>query len=251
MKLQKSALVTAMSVVIGITSFNAQAATFQNGDVLTIDAGRVITDAYGITRDVTGSFFGVDSNGNRLIQQHEKTALAQGTTGITIGQTTGVGASHSGAPLPGDTNEITAPWLFSGSTGSDQLTVATTGDTTNGLDMSGWTINYNGASYNMGGGSWDVPSCADPGTECSNAIFAEGVADISWSGVYGDSYILFYSATIPDLLSPEGIGPKYFLKLTGTVEQGLVPEVPVPAAVWLFGSGLLGLIGVMRRKKSA
>ena len=26
--------------------------------------------------------------------------------------------------------------------------------------------------------------------------------------------------------------------------------VPIPAAVWLFGSGLLGLIGVARRKKS-
>jgi hypothetical protein len=28
------------------------------------------------------------------------------------------------------------------------------------------------------------------------------------------------------------------------------PAVPVPAAVWLFGSGLLGLIGVARRSKS-
>lgn len=27
--------------------------------------------------------------------------------------------------------------------------------------------------------------------------------------------------------------------------------VPVPAAVWLFGSGLLGLVGIARRKKSA
>jgi len=27
-------------------------------------------------------------------------------------------------------------------------------------------------------------------------------------------------------------------------------EVPVPAAVWLFGSGLLGLVGVARRKKA-
>ena len=27
-----------------------------------------------------------------------------------------------------------------------------------------------------------------------------------------------------------------------------VPEVPVPAAAWLFGSGLLGLMGVARRK---
>ena len=30
-----------------------------------------------------------------------------------------------------------------------------------------------------------------------------------------------------------------------------VPSVPVPAAVWLFGSGLLGLIGVARRKAVA
>jgi hypothetical protein len=30
---------------------------------------------------------------------------------------------------------------------------------------------------------------------------------------------------------------------------GLAAPVPVPAAVWLFGSGLLGLVGVGRRKK--
>jgi len=30
-----------------------------------------------------------------------------------------------------------------------------------------------------------------------------------------------------------------------------VSPVPVPAAVWLFGSGLLGLIGIARRKKAA
>jgi hypothetical protein len=29
------------------------------------------------------------------------------------------------------------------------------------------------------------------------------------------------------------------------------PAVPIPAAVWLFGSGLLGLIGMARRKKAA
>ena len=32
--------------------------------------------------------------------------------------------------------------------------------------------------------------------------------------------------------------------------DGTVSVVPVPAAVWLFGSGLLGLIGVARRKKA-
>jgi len=29
-----------------------------------------------------------------------------------------------------------------------------------------------------------------------------------------------------------------------------VSAVPVPAALWLFGSGLLGLIGMVKRKKA-
>ena len=36
-----------------------------------------------------------------------------------------------------------------------------------------------------------------------------------------------------------------------TISADLPSEVPVPAAVWLFGSGLLGLVGVARRKKVA
>ena len=34
------------------------------------------------------------------------------------------------------------------------------------------------------------------------------------------------------------------------VTLGTLTAVPIPAAVWLFGSGLIGLIGVARRKKS-
>ena len=33
--------------------------------------------------------------------------------------------------------------------------------------------------------------------------------------------------------------------------NGVVSAVPVPAAVWLFGSGLIGLAGVARRRKAA
>jgi hypothetical protein len=39
--------------------------------------------------------------------------------------------------------------------------------------------------------------------------------------------------------------------LYGISQEIIVGAVPVPAAVWLFGSGLLGLIGVARRKKAA
>ena len=37
----------------------------------------------------------------------------------------------------------------------------------------------------------------------------------------------------------------------GTVVEVDVQVIPVPAAVWLFGSGLLGLVGIARRKKAA
>jgi len=33
-----------------------------------------------------------------------------------------------------------------------------------------------------------------------------------------------------------------------TITSTGIPAVPVPAAVWLFGSGLLGLVGIARRK---
>ena len=43
-------------------------------------------------------------------------------------------------------------------------------------------------------------------------------------------------------------GPFANSSVSYLVVEGVSP-VPVPAAVWLFGSGLLGLIGVARRKK--
>lgn len=37
----------------------------------------------------------------------------------------------------------------------------------------------------------------------------------------------------------------------GTFNPDVTPAVPIPAAIWLFGSGLLGIIGIARRKKAA
>ncbi len=43
---------------------------------------------------------------------------------------------------------------------------------------------------------------------------------------------------------------KSFELFAWAVHSGDVSAVPVPAAVWLFGSGLIGLLGVAKRKKS-
>ena len=52
---------------------------------------------------------------------------------------------------------------------------------------------------------------------------------------------------LPGLAMIDGAFPGFAANFNFTAPAA----VPVPAAVWLFGSGLLGLVGVARRKKSA
>ena len=75
----------------------------------------------------------------------------------------------------------------------------------------------------------------------------DGIAEITCNVDCGngDTYSLSYTATTGD--EPNGFGNlTYELYLTGTVSS-----VPIPAAAWLFCSGLLGLIGMARCKKVA
>lgn len=43
--------------------------------------------------------------------------------------------------------------------------------------------------------------------------------------------------------------PMAAIQPINTITVNVISEVPLPATVWLFGSGLLGLIGTMRRKE--
>jgi len=63
--------------------------------------------------------------------------------------------------------------------------------------------------------------------------------------VYGDSQ----NALATDGVTNYAMGPN---SLGGgvAIASFQVAAVPVPAAVWLFGSGLLGLMGIARRKKT-
>lgn len=227
----------------GAAAPGAMAANLYPYTVLTITTGVNVYDAEGNYANVaSGSWFAFDFNGNGNISGTEKSALSQGTTGLVIGVTTSPGASHPGPPVPGDANEITAPWLWFGNTGSDYLTIPVTGDTVSGLNMSGWTVTYNGSTINMGNGAW-------------GAGFSNGIGRLVWDGVDGHAYTLDYHASVP-FGDPGGFGGEpYALHLEGCVLG--TPEsvcAPVPEsstyAMMLAGLGLVGWGARRRRDRS-
>lgn len=218
-----------------MTVVGVQAAVLNVGDTLQITSGVATTDTNGNVTSVTGSWFGIDLSGNGTIGANEKAAIGQGTTGLVIGVTTTPGASHAGAPTAGDTNAIDAPWLWQTNTGSDYVTTPVTGSTTAGLDMSGWSITWNGAAVPMG-----TPLYA------WGAGFSAGIGNFVWDGIYSHTYSLDYHVAIPPADPSCFCFTAYALHL-----QGVVTPVPAPAAVWLLGSGLVGLVGVARRRKNA
>jgi len=78
-----------------------------------------------------------------------------------------------------------------------------------------------------------------------------------WTGnsdwVNGDNRILLLS-TGGNLMKSVTIQSQYGFSISAGIDQlkqtemsGLTPAVPLPATIWLLGSGLLGLIGVSRR----
>jgi hypothetical protein len=96
---------------------------------------------------------------------------------------------------------------------------------------------------------------------------AVGDSPTTWSGIGFDTLANdpatgnFTVATItlraaaPGTTSLEILSSSEFFSSTEqlfpTLLDGTVHVVPVPAAVWLFGSGLLGLIGVARKKAAS
>ena len=101
--------------------------------------------------------------------------------------------------------------------------------------------------YNVLGGSADSSIIT---THNANYDLFSNIQSISyWSATEyevdtGDAWVFFtengYQTT----------GSKDQIHYAWAVQSGDISAVPVPAAVWLFGSGLLGLIGVAKRKKA-
>ncbi len=112
------------------------------------------------------------------------------------------------------------------------------------------------APYNQTDTAANLSSYSVPG---DNGYFAEGTWSINLGGTpfvttgTVDSSVPFYFAGIASDYSTGVVTelPNVWkLTSTGQLTYAAPSAVPVPAAVWLFGSGLLGLVSVARRRKA-
>jgi hypothetical protein len=93
---------------------------------------------------------------------------------------------------------------------------------------------------NIDGLVWDLN--VDPTIVIADVQIAQTTGGFASS--FSDANILFDSDTVR--IDLQGI-----TVMTGDIIRLNVIPTPIPPAVWLFGTGLLGLAGVARRKKAA
>lgn len=122
-------------------------------------------------------------------------------------------------------------------------------DASNIIDIGpfAWTVSE-GANAGGGFGKFELQLSGNGGTRSELLSFSiTGVADdtinsYAMVSTLNSVAIEFFAAHIAGFDTTSGVTSAKFAGSTTTV--------PVPAAVWLFGSGILGLIGVAKRKRS-
>lgn len=220
-----------LCIVFIMVAGNARAALLSNA-VLSFDPGVGTIDQS--VPPISGSYFGMGVSSNTIIY----TTISP-YNGLMLGSAQPASGSHTGTPNGSERPNIDQPFSFFANTGMHETSapVNILSDDNNGnvtLDFSGWGYDWNGIPFISLGVSPQFPTDTGVAT-----LTCGSTCDI------GDSFTLDYAAHVYDLPGNPASGLNavpYTLRLEGTVSA-----VPVPAALWLFGSGLIGLIGIARR----
>ncbi|MDX2458330.1 MAG: VPLPA-CTERM sorting domain-containing protein, partial [Gammaproteobacteria bacterium] len=99
------------------------------------------------------------------------------------------------------------------------------------------------------GGNWTLGGPGGTGNSLLVYIADSSLFVDSIPNSYGGEFFGFISDT--PFTSVKLIGGGGSNQQNYSLDDMVYSAVPVPAAVWLFGSGLLGLVGIARRKKAA
>jgi len=109
-------------------------------------------------------------------------------------------------------------------------------------DMSSWLVSWNGTEFNSGNNS-NFSSCLSGGP-ADNLL--SSTATVTNNG--NNNYTVNWNSCINTTSAKTDRIAFWQLDLVCTNCEATV--VPLPASVWLFGSGLLGLVSIFKRKKT-
>ena len=179
-------------------------------------SGAFVIDG-GLGATATGSSLATNVGLASLSMQGSFGGVNVGTQGSNMFSTA---AGQSGSPFSAI---IPVTWNF---------TVGPNGQVLGSFSVMGdVSTEANATVYQESSSSLAIPGFASASGNFSNSIYWGGVSELKING-----------QVITDYSVASESGFDYI--------HGYPAAVPIPAAGWLFGSGLLGLIGVARRKRS-
>lgn len=175
----------------------------------------------------TGSFFTM-GGGTSINSAGFDGQWISGLNGLTLGVLQTSSGSHGGGIDGSENPDVDNPWLFFGNTGMHGTevtapTIISASGNTALIDFSGWRVTWNGVEspgINMGNNAW-----RDNNQDGTVDASDNGVASVTCAQdcSAGDTYVLEYSATVPDDGTTNFGNVQYLLHLEGTVLPNSVP----------------------------